>query len=254
MTLVWLLQVGQVMTIWDRIIHPTGVVTTQLRRASQTALGTYAAYVAHGLLHPALLRPDLTPAERVAPLPGDELVVQPSWITNFAIDIDASPEEVWPWLVQIGYGRAGWYTWFPLDNDGKPSADTIIAAYQALRVGDIVPDGPRAAEGFGQWHVRTLDRPRTMVLESRRNPIDGREVPEGATDSYIHTTWVFALRPTASGSRLQVRVRARLYSGAWSRPAVRAARILFGLGDNVMENTMLAGIRDRAERRKVRSN
>lgn len=145
------------MDTWDLINHPRGPVTRSLRRASQTALGTYAAYILHGLRHPALLLPGVTAPERAAPLPGDELVPDPSWVTDFAVDIEAAPGEVWPWLVQIGYGRAGWYTWFPLDNNGLPSADDIIAELQTLAVGDVIPDGPRAAEGYGKWFVRRLD-------------------------------------------------------------------------------------------------
>ena len=237
-------------TAWQRINHPRGFVTRGLRRASQTAVGTYAAYVVRGLLRPDLMRPGVTNAERAQLLPGDDLVPDPSWVTDFAIDIAASRDEVWPWLVQIGYGRAGWYTWFPLDNNGVPSADAIVPALQSLAVGDIIPDGPRARDGFGVWYVRTLDRPCAMVLESRRNPVSGREI-DGDVDrasSCMHITWVFAL--TSFGThrcRLHVRVRARLHGKAWALPVARAARLLFGVGDNVMENTMLEGIRTRAE-------
>jgi len=240
------------MKTWERINHPIGPVTRGLRRASQTALGTYAAYLLHGVRHPALLRPGVTAAERAGHLAGDDLVPDPSWRTDFAIDIDAPPERVWPWIVQIGYGRAGWYTWFPLDNNGEPSADDIVDELQALEVDDVIPDGPRAPEGYGVWFVRLLDRSRAMVLESRRNPISGREMAprEQATHSFIHISWAFVLVPTAPGRcRLRVRVRAQLHGRAWIVPVARGARFLFGLGDNVMENTMLAGIRDRAERR-----
>lgn len=234
---------------WDRINHPHGIVTRGLRRVSQTALGTYAAYIGHGLRHRDLLRTRVSSALRMQPLPGDDLVVHPDWTTDFGIDIAAAREQVWPWIVQIGYGRAGWYAWFPLDNNGTPSADTIVPELQGLAEDDIIPDGPRAADGYGVWRVRTLTPPSAMVLESRRNPVTGREIGDAEDASYIHITWVFTLAELGPRrSRLHVRVRGQLHGKAWAAPIARAARLLFGLGDNVMENTMLQGIRDRAER------
>jgi hypothetical protein len=237
--------------LWDKLRHPRGPLTRAVRRAGLSAVGTYAAYVAYGLRHPELLRSRVTPNEIGDALPGDELVDKPNWVTNFAIDINAPPEEVWPWLVQMGFGRAGYYAWFPLDNGGVPCADTIIPALQELKVGDIVPDGPRAKEGFGLWRVEILDRERALVLRSRRQPTDGREVPpETTTGSFIDISWAFVLASPGPGrTRLRVRVRARFH-GARAMPlVVRASRLFFGFGDNVMENTMLTGIRDRAERR-----
>ncbi|HEY0709026.1 MAG TPA: hypothetical protein VGG33_19615 [Polyangia bacterium] len=172
-------------------------------------------------------------------------------MTNFATDIAAPPEKVWPWLLQMGYGRAGWYTWFPLDNGGVPSAEAIVPTLQDVKLGDVFPDGPRAREGFGVWRVRQLDANRALVLHSRRDPVSGREVdgtigPDGA--NAIDCSRAFVLTLTPNGTRLRVRVRARLL-GRLARPALaKAARLMFGLGDNVMENTMLAGIRARAER------
>jgi len=237
-------------------VKPRGPVSRAARRAGLSALGVYTAYVIHGLRHPALLRAAVTSADRRASLPGDEIVRDPDWVTNFAIDIAASPDEVWPWLVQMGFGRAGYYTWFPLDNGGVPSAEAIVPSLQGLAVGDIVPDGPRAAEGFGVWRVCVLDRPRAIVLHSRRNLVTGHEVPTGGDgrESYVNCSWVFSPIETATGhTRLRVRVRARSVGKPWMRPALRAARLLFGFGDNVMENTMLAGIRERVEQRRTRA-
>jgi hypothetical protein len=233
---------------WERVVHPRGALGRAARRAGQTAVGTYTAYLVHGLRHPGLLRSTASPAERQEPFPGDEIVPAPDWVTNFAIDIAAAPAQVWPWIVQIGYGRAGWYTWFPLDNGGVPSADAVVPDLQGLRVGDVVPDGPRAAEGFGVWRVLRLDPPCSLVLHSRRNPFDGREVP-GGDGSFVDCTWVFALAETTTGTRLRVRVRAKVHGRRWNSVAAQSARLLFGLGDSVMENSMLAGIRDRCQRR-----
>ena len=148
----------------------------------------------------------VTPASRIsfrraATLPGDELVPSPSWVTDFAIDIDAAPAEVWPWLVQLGYGRAGWYTWYPLDNGGVASADRIVPALQQLAVGDLIPDGPRASVGFGVWRVHELVPERALVLWSRRDPLDGRERGDGGG---IAISWAFVLTELEGGERLRV--------------------------------------------------
>jgi hypothetical protein len=239
---------------WDRVQHPRGPAGRTIRRAGLSALGTYTAYVIYGLRHPGLLRSKVTPGERDLALSGDDLVRDPSWTTDFATDIAATRAEVWPWLVQLGFGRAGWYTWFPLDNGGTPSADRILPELQWLAIGDVIPDGGRSAEGYGLWRVRELERDRTLVLYSRRNPVDGKEIEPGAGSgqSFIECSWVFALRDLAPGrTRLHVRVRARFHGSVWIVPVVHAAKLLFGVGDNVMESSLLAGIRARAEREHV---
>jgi hypothetical protein len=238
--------------LWDRVQHPRGPAARLLHRAGLSALGTYAAYVTYGILHPHLARPTVTPDERGQRLPGDALVPTPSWITDFGIDIAATPAEVWPWLLQIGFGRAGWYTWFPLDNGGVASADRLRPELQSLQVGDVIPDGGRAAEGYGVWRVRELAPARTMVLFSRRNPVDGREIEPGdeAGRSFLACSWVFHLvEPVPGRTRVHVRVRASFHGAAWVRPVARVAKLLFGVGDSVMENSLLEGLRDRVERR-----
>jgi hypothetical protein len=117
-------------------------------------------------------------------------------------------------------------------------------------VGDVIPDGPRARQGYGVWRVRALERDRAMVLFSRRRPMSGYELREGdQVAPSIACSWAFVMRPEASArTRLHVRVRAHVEAGG--NPLVaRLARWFFGLGDTVMENTMLDGIRERAEAR-----
>lgn len=234
---------------WERLRAPRGPVGRALRRAGLTALGTYAAYTLHGLMHPSLSRQSATRAEREATMPGDELVPGARWVTNFATDVAATAREVWPWLVQMGYGRAGFYTWFPLDNGGVPSATRIVADLQGLAVGDVIPDGPRTADCPGVWRVVTLDRPHAMVLRSRRQLVDGREVPPDARGaSFVDVSWAFVLSESAPGhTRVQVRVRGKFVGPTWIAPVTAAAQLLFALGDNTMENTLLAGLRARAE-------
>lgn len=237
--------------LWERVRAGRGPLTRTLRRVGSTALGTYAAYVAHGLLHPTLLRSHATAAERGEALPGDELLAAPDWVTDFAIDVAAPPAAVWPWLVQLGWGRAGWYTWYPLDNGGVASAAELVPALQTLAAGDVIPDGPRAAEGFGVWRVHALEPDRALVLRSRRDLLDGRELAAGEPDTRraVDCSWVFALRELAPGrTRVRVRVRAHFLGATSLAVVARAMRVLFGLGDNVMENSLLEGLRARAER------
>ena len=109
-----------------------------------------------------------TPDERAMRLPGDDIVANPVVVTNHAITIDAPPEDVWPWMVQMGWGRAGWYTarWvdrllFPAN---APSATAVIAELQDLNVGDFVPDGaPETKTGF---IVEELISNHALVLHS----------------------------------------------------------------------------------------
>jgi hypothetical protein len=220
----------------------------RFHRAATSALGTYAAYVVHGMAHPALLVPNGNTADTKRVLPGDALVAAPTWVSDFSTDIVAKPEDIWPWIVQLGYGRAGWYTWYPLDNNGVASADIVVPALQRLGIGDIIPDGPRAAEGYGIWRVVELEPHRSMVLYSHRHPTTGRERTESdPLVPSIACSWVFALRPEcATRMRLHVRVRAKLHADG-NPVSVRLARWFFGVGDTVMENTMLDGIRRRAE-------
>jgi hypothetical protein len=76
-------------------------------------------------------------------MPGDELIEKPTFNVTRAITIHAQPEEVWPWIVQIGYCRAGFYSYDLLDNLGKPSADRIIPELQNIEIGTWIPNGNR---------------------------------------------------------------------------------------------------------------
>jgi hypothetical protein len=75
-----------------------------------------------------------TDEEVGAAMPGDDLIPDAASTTR-AISIAAPPEQVWPWLAQLGFGRAGWYSYDWIDNDGQPSADRIIPELQQLQVG-----------------------------------------------------------------------------------------------------------------------
>jgi hypothetical protein len=80
-----------------------------------------------------------TDEEVMLPMPGDELIKRPTFNVTRAITIHTRPEEIWPWIVQIGYGRAGFYSYDLLDNLGNPSANRIIPELQQIEVGAWIP-------------------------------------------------------------------------------------------------------------------
>jgi hypothetical protein len=108
-----------------------------------------AAYLAW---RPAMLRWGTDAGESTEPLPGDDLVAHPRVQSTRAITIDAPPEQVWPWIAQMGIGRAGFYTHDRVERlmfharyaEGKHSATRIHPELQDLKVGDRVPYGAGA--------------------------------------------------------------------------------------------------------------
>jgi hypothetical protein len=133
-----------------------------------------------------------TRAERCASLPGDEVVPQAKGSSTMAITIDAPPSAVWPWLVQMGCDRAGFYSWDRLDNGGRPSATEIHPEWQTLAVGDRIVCTPDAKAWFD---VERLEPERVLVLRSsidvlRRTPFD----PSGPRPRFfVEGVWTFVL-------------------------------------------------------------
>jgi hypothetical protein len=189
--------------------------------AAPTAAVLYTRF-----LRPWQLTWGATPEEVSRPLPGDQLVTRPTFNATRAISIAAPPEEIWPWLVQIGLTRAGWYSYDILDNLGRHSARQIIPELQGLAAGDIVPMSPDGKQGI---KVHSLDAPSSMVWGT----------PED-------TTWTWQLDANPDGStRLITRVRARY---RWLSPSI-AFSALVEFGDIWMMRKMLLNLRDRAEGR-----
>jgi hypothetical protein len=177
------------------------------------------AYVAVG--RPWHQRWGATRGEAEAPLPGDGLVPGGSATTR-AITVSAPPADVWPWLTQIGWGRAGWYSYDWIDNDGEPSTDRIVPELQHLSVGDRILMTPDM--GFVVTEVEPGDH--LVALTEDRT-----------------TSWCLSVRPAPAGtSRLVSRFRADL-------PVTPASLVWIALCDPgafVMERKMLKGIARRA--------
>jgi hypothetical protein len=159
-----------------------------------------------------------TRAERRASLPGDEIVPGVKSPSTMAITIDVPPSDVWPWLVQMGCDRGGFYSWDRLDNGGRPSATEIHPEWQALEAGDRVLCTP---DGRYWFQVERLEPGRVLVLRSSidvrsHTPFD----PAGPRPRFfVDGVWTFVLDELPDGrTRLVVRsfgaARPRLLFGA----------------------------------------
>ena len=173
---------------------------------------------------------------------GDDIVPNPQVVTNHATSIDAPPEYVWPWLVQMGWHRAGWYTarWvdkllFPLN---WPSANRIVPELQHIQLGDFIPDGaPETKTGL---IVEELQPGRAMALHSTSHlPLSWRG------KANLDWSWAFVLLPLVDGRRTRFLFRSRWVTSPW----------WFTLGgwlgivpaDFVMARDMLNGVKQRSE-------
>jgi hypothetical protein len=183
-----------------------------------------------------------TRAERRKSLPGDDLIGQPTVQTDHAVTIDARPSEVWPWLVQMGWGRGGWYTapWvdrllFPANG---PSADRIVPELQDISVGTFIPDGaPETGCGFD---VVTLEAERALVLRSDSH------IPTRWRDrATLDWTWAFVLTPVDRERRTRYHFRSRWVTQPWWLSATGWLGIV--PADFVMSRDMLRGVKERAE-------
>jgi hypothetical protein len=86
--------------------------------------------------------------ERRRPLRVDAMIPDPLFTSTQAVTIDAPPEQVWPWIAQMGAGRAGWYSWDAIDNGATPSASRV------LRTGTLKMSARDAARLLGLSHQR----------------------------------------------------------------------------------------------------
>ena len=175
------------------------------------------------------LRWGSTSEEVTTTLPGDEFLPNAQFNATRAITVNAPPDAVWPWLVQVGSQRAGWYSNDLLDNLGRRSATTIVPAFQSLEVGQWIPMSP-----FGSPSERTAFK------------VDSFQASEWLLWTKPDSTWAWKLTPhEGGGTRLVNRVHA-VYD--WGHPLSALFGVfLMEFGDFAMMRRMLLGIKSRAE-------
>ncbi|MET3951648.1 SRPBCC family protein [Arthrobacter sp. UYEF36] len=212
--------------------------------AALAAAAVAAGYVL--AVRPRLLHWGATAQETAAPLPGDELVRTPRMQSTRAVTINAPSASVWPWLVQLGAGRGGMYSYDLLENAaglGMHSADRILPEYQQLDVGDVLPLGPDVG-----IPVRRVEAGSVLGLGGTMDPRTGRIRPSGgaAAGPRVELGWTFVLQPvTEHSTRLLSRTRydySPLPVGLILRPVLEPLQF-------IMERRMLLGIKSRAESR-----
>ncbi len=175
---------------------------------------------------PWQLRWGATDAEVKRSMPGDEIVSQPSFNATRAVTIHAPAQNIYPWIVQMGVSRAGWYSYDLLDNVGRRSAERILLEHQNIQIGDLIPISPDGKQGM--W-VKYFRKNKWILWWDKKGD----------------TTWVWEIHPEGENQfRLitRVRVKYRLFSSA----------VLFNLltefFDILMMRKSMLGIKRRAEK------
>jgi hypothetical protein len=162
-----------------------------------------------------------------AEMPGDELITEVSYLATRAITIDAPPEAVWPWLVQIGCLKAGFYANDLLDNLGHPSAREILPEFQHLEIGQWIPMSPTPNDTTA-FKVAGFEENRWLLWQQ---PL---------------STWSWTLTGLPDDrTRLVTRLRIHL---DWTHKAITVFSVILNeFGDYPMMRRMLLGLRQRAE-------
>jgi hypothetical protein len=172
-------------------------------------IGPGSHLIRRSLLH-GLVKELGTPEqqERERPLPGDALLSGARAEVTEGITLAATPARVWPWLVQMGCHRAGFYSFDWLDNGGERSSRELVPELQKLEVGEIIPATPDSNEGF---EVLEVQPEHTLVLGGLYDSGAAKQLSFHAPrpEHYWHVTWAFVLeRLDESSTRLHVRARA----------------------------------------------
>ena len=181
-----------------------------------------------------LHRTTATPREHLLAFPGDEMIRHAAGSLTHAITVHCSREELWPWLIQMGADRAGWYSYDMLDNGGRHSAERILHGLQNPSVGAVFPALPGRRDGF-------------VLLESE--PGHWLVLGWPTADGDLVVTWAFVLHELdGNATRTRLLVRARATDGYRFHGLPKAMGLLLArMVHFVMERKQLIGIARRAE-------
>ena len=216
------------MTVGRKIVGVTG-----------TAALVYAVWV-----RPQLMRWGATDEEVTGPYPGAELIPDGERGPTMAVTIDAPPEQVWPWLVQMGGDRGGWYSWDHLDNAGHPSAQRVHPEWQDLARGDYLRYWTRRHGPVDAWEVAALEPNRFLGLHGLSDLRLRNLDPEPPRPpAYTEGLWGFLLNELPGG-------RTRLVIGGYEtiRPRWLGRVYSFFPVVWVMQARMLAVLKRNIER------
>ena len=203
-----------------------------MRKRTSVAAGAVLAVGLGSLAYPLFFRRwcltwGARPDEVSRKLPGDELLADAGIVSTRAITVDAPSAAIWPWLVQMGSGRGGVYTYDRIENLlglNMHSAREILPQFQDLKAGDELPLGP----GRPAMQVAVCDPEHTLTFQFA----DGNWV------------WIFALFAEDGETRLISRNR---IAAAGAPPARLFNMLVMEPGSLIMERKMLLGIKQRAE-------
>jgi hypothetical protein len=206
-------------------------------------IGPASRFVRRSLLAAIARKLGTLSASEKRPLTGDELLPDASAQLDHGITIDAAPEKIWPWLIQMGCNRAGFYSIDLLDNAGSPSARELHPEWQRAEVGQLIDATPN---GQSTFEVLRAQAPRTLILGGLFDPDTKQSLAFVAVrpERFWHVTWCFMLEPiTATSTRVHVRARAAFSSSErlhalWIRPV-----------HHWMETAQLRHLRERVESR-----
>jgi hypothetical protein len=192
--------------------------------------------VVYGLaVRPRMLHWGSTAEERSRLVPGDDLAPDAGYVTTRAVTIRASSEAVWPWLIQMGQDRAGFYThnWVErLLRSGIPDMSVIHPEWQHIEAGDLMRTNHDIGGKPMGWPVVAVDPGRSLVVSSK-------SLPTG--------TYAFILDPLDdTTTRMIVRDRAH-----WKRSEWPFAALVFEPLHAYMETGLIRGVRRRAEGSRV---
>jgi hypothetical protein len=180
-------------------------------------------YLAH--FRPWQLRWGARDYEIEREMPGDRIVGKPSFNATRAVTINAPAEVIYPWIVQMGMTRAGWYSYDVLDNLGRRSAQSILPEHQSIQIGDVIPMSPDGKQGM---YVYDFQKNNWMLW----------------WDNIGDSTWVWQIYSDgAAQSRLVTRVRVQY---RWFSPAI-LFNLIIEFFDILMMRKCMLGIKSRAE-------